>query len=128
MSYDLYRTSSIYESSANAVSLNPSLAEPGFYSGRPALIHGIPEKPFPKVTDELYSPARKTESELEPERPLGNTEDRERTHPGLAARVAELIELEKKQNQVIEKVIIPADVAEQIGTSAVKLLEAANSL
>lgn len=129
MSYDLYRTSSIYESSANTVNINPSLAEEGFYPRRPALIHGIPEKPF-EIPDErdVYSPNK--QSNGPEEEIVGTPIDvpfSERTNPELAALVAKIIEQEKMQAQTIEKIVIQAPVTQKIGEKSL-LLAAASSL
>lgn len=130
MSYDLYRTSSIYESSANAVNVNPSLAAPGYYSSEhPTLIHGVPEKPFPHVADELgsYTPLETAAPEA-----TYDTDDSEftyiaRINLGLKARVAELIAEETRPKQEIEKIIIPSLVTQEVGARGL-LLAAASSL
>ena len=117
MSYDLYRTASTYESSANAVNINPSLALPGYFSKYPALDHSYVEKPLPETLG-LYSPREKDTPVAPIEAPSSV-----RTNSELAALVAMVIEEDRLEEQrAIEKVIIP------IGTKSLQLLDAARLL
>lgn len=127
MSYDLYRTASIYESSANTVNINPSLALPGYFSERPALIHNIPEKSFEEMPEATYSPVRtENNGESDPFYTVGNTGYTARTHSQLAERVADEIAREKAVSQQPEiKEVILAPVSQKLGKNSL-LLAAAN--
>ena len=126
----LYRTGSLYEN-ANARA-NPELATPGYYSQGPhMIIDNIPENSFPEeIPDEIYSPTRTNSDEPDPFYTVGNIGYIARTNPQLAELVAEQNAADRaaEQRRNIEKVVIPAPVAQKMGHEALTLLEAASSL